>query len=70
VTRRSPAHAYRLGFATSAILALLAQVGCTGPPGGSADEERANALKLRDETLAELYEREPGIKPEVEKAAG
>jgi len=59
----------RLGLASLA-LTLTVMSGCLGPPGSTVAEQRANALKMRDETLAELYTREPGIQPVLEKAAG
>lgn len=59
----------RAGLASFA-LSLTVLSGCLGPPGGTIEEQKANALKMRDETLAELYTREPGIEPEVKKAAG
>jgi hypothetical protein len=59
----------RLGLAALA-LSLTVQSGCLGPPGKTVDEQRANAMKMRDETLAELYEREPGIKSVLESSAG
>jgi hypothetical protein len=61
--------ARRLPLASCA-LALTVLSGCLGPPGGTVEEQRSNAMKMRDETLAELYTREPGIKPVLEKAAG
>jgi len=66
----STARASRVGFAAFAIVALLSQAGCFGPPGSTKEEELANANLMRTETLEELYKREPGIKPEVEKAVG
>jgi hypothetical protein len=54
--------------AASCALALTILSGCLGPPGGPVEEQRANAMKMREETLAELYTREPGIEPVAKSA--
>jgi len=50
-------------------LALVALGGCASL-GDSPVEKRAAVLEMRDETLAMLYEREPGARQRIIEAAG
>lgn len=61
---------WRRLLVASLALALVVQAGCMGPPGSTKEEEVANALKMRDETLEELYVREPGTKEVLANAPG
>ena len=54
-----------------AIVAVLAwTAACTSPPGSTADDKRGFVRKMRDQTLTQLYESNPGLKAKVEGAAG
>ena len=53
-------------------LAMIAMVfaGCATPMGDTASEQKANVLKMRAETLAELYKEKPITRETIAKAAG
>jgi lipid-binding SYLF domain-containing protein len=54
-----------------AIVAVLAwTAACTSPPGSTADDKRNFVRKMRDQTLAQLYDANPGLEAKVESAAG
>ena len=55
-------------IAAAAASALLA--GCMGPQGDTAAQKRAEARKMRSETLAKLYAVEPGARDQIAKAKG
>jgi len=43
---------------------------CTGPRGASLDDKRDFVRKMRDQTLEQLYEGNPGLRARVESAPG
>ena len=43
---------------------------CTGPRGASVDDKRDFVRKMRDQTLEQLYDVNPGLRERVETAAG
>jgi len=49
--------------------ALLAAA-CTSPPGSSADDKRSAVRKMRDQTLAQLYEANPSLRDKLDGAVG
>ncbi len=57
---------------TLVLLALVATnvVGCRTPKGKSVAEKKAYAFDMRDEVLAELYEKRPEAKEKIANAAG
>ena len=55
-------------IAAAAASALLA--GCMGPQGDTPAQKRAEARKMRSETLAKLYAVEPGAGDQIAKAKG
>lgn len=57
---------YRKLFA--AVGAVLFLAGCAS--GGTVAEKRAGILKMRTETLSELYKIEPGSRERIQKSAG
>jgi len=52
------------------VLGLLCQAGCAGTSGNTLEERQASMLKVRDETLEELYVREPGTKETIKTSSG
>lgn len=63
--RKSPTRALVAALVLAALVA-----GCASTKGNTPDEKRSYALKMRDDTLAELYRQQPAAKEKVEKAAG
>lgn len=55
------------GFALVALALILG--GCASL-GDTPEEKRAAVLRMRDQTLAELYEAEPGARQRIAEAAG
>jgi len=54
-----------------AVLAfMLASAGPALAGKGTIEEQRSAVLKMRDEVLAELYQRDPSVKQKVNKAEG
>jgi lipid-binding SYLF domain-containing protein len=54
-----------------AIVSVLAfGAACTSPPGASVEDKRSFVRKMRDQTLAQLYDANPGLQAKVENAAG
>lgn len=54
-----------------AIVAVLAwTAACTSPPGSNSDDKRGAVRKMRDQTLAQLYDANPGLQEKLEGAAG
>jgi lipid-binding SYLF domain-containing protein len=54
-----------------AIVSVLAvAVACTSPPGSNVEDKRSFVRKMRDQTLAQLYEANPDLQAKVEGAAG
>ncbi|HZL99456.1 MAG TPA: hypothetical protein VFD43_04305 [Planctomycetota bacterium] len=51
-------------------LALMLVTACSAPEGRTAAEQRAYAIMVRNEALAELYERKPEAKAKLESAPG
>jgi len=49
---------------------IVVASGCGGPQGRTAQEKRDYVLRMKDETLAELYRTQPTAKQHVESAAG
>ncbi len=56
-------------FALASALALFAAA-CTSPRGANIDDKRDFVRKMRDQTLAQLYEANPGLRERLEGAAG
>ena len=54
------------------LLALVATtvVGCRTPKGESVSEKRSYAFEMRDEVMAELYEKRPEARKKIANAAG
>lgn len=52
------------------LLSLLSFYGCARPQGYSPQSKRAYILQMRDNTLAEIYQKSPYMKDLVEHAAG
>jgi lipid-binding SYLF domain-containing protein len=52
------------------ILAVLFIAGCATPKGVTKKDKRNYVIKMHNETLAELYKKEPGTKKMIKKAAG
>jgi lipid-binding SYLF domain-containing protein len=52
------------------LLALSVAAGCRTPVGDTAAQQRAYALRMRDETLAELYKARPETKAKTANAPG
>ncbi len=52
------------------ILVIFFIAGCATPKGVTRLEKRNYVLKMKDETLAKLYKKEPGTKKMIKKAAG
>jgi len=52
------------------VLGLSLLPGCASPDGATAAEKVAYTLKVRDEALADLYERDPEARQLVESAPG
>jgi lipid-binding SYLF domain-containing protein len=54
-----------------AIVSMLAvSAACSSPPGSSLDAKRDFVRKMRDQTLAQLYDANPGLRDKLEGAAG
>lgn len=51
-------------------LCLSLAAGCRTPKGASVEEKRRFALQMKQETLAELYRKQPQAKAHVQKAPG
>ena len=49
---------------------LVMTAACTSPPGSTAEDKRNFVRKMRDQTLAQLYDVNPGLQAKVEGAAG
>lgn len=45
-------------------------IGCSTPKGGSTNDRRAYVMRMHDDALNELYERDPVAKEKVERAPG
>ncbi len=54
----------------SGLLAMVLLAGCTSPDGSSAGEKRQAAQAMRSETLAKLYQAEPGARTQIANAVG
>jgi lipid-binding SYLF domain-containing protein len=65
-----PASARRPIVLAAALALFSLAAGCATTKGSSPEEKRSYTLRMRDDTLAELYRREPGAKEKIEKAAG
>jgi lipid-binding SYLF domain-containing protein len=52
------------------LLCVSLTAGCRTPKGASVQEKRAYALKMRDETLAELYRKQPQAKAHIQRSPG
>ncbi len=52
------------------LVPVLLAASCATSKGSNPEEKRAYTLRMRDDTLAELYATEPLAKEKVEKAAG
>ncbi|NIP25251.1 MAG: hypothetical protein GWN67_12865 [Phycisphaerae bacterium] len=57
---------------TLVLLALVVTIlaGCRGPGGATPGEKRADVLTMKDNMLAELYEKKPETKAKIANAAG
>jgi lipid-binding SYLF domain-containing protein len=60
----------RAGVLSTMILALVCCTACVSPSGATPEEQRMDVLRMRDETMRELYVREPDARREVARAAG
>ena len=62
----------QLKHVTLAVLALvsLLSTGCVTPSGKTGESRNADALRIRDEALTMLYERQPEAKAVIESAPG
>jgi len=58
----------RLGWVGAA--ALVFCVGCTSIKGYTVKDKQDYVLQMRNETLRDLYEKEPGAKEHIQKCAG
>ena len=52
------------------LFVIVALAACRTAPGKTGNEKRAAIRHMRDDALAELYRREPKLKPKVEGALG
>ena len=59
-----------LRFGAAWLLSMVLVTGCTSPSGNTAEEKRQAILKMRSETLAELYEVHPEAKAQIDQAVG
>ena len=56
-------------FAVACALAIFA-ASCTGPRGANVDDKRDFVRKMRDQTLEQLYDGNPGLQERLESAPG
>jgi lipid-binding SYLF domain-containing protein len=59
-----------VGLLLASLAASVLGASCASTKGNTPDEKRSYALKMRDDTLSELYRQKPEAKEKVEKAAG
>ncbi|NCO19304.1 MAG: hypothetical protein GW900_04500, partial [Gammaproteobacteria bacterium] len=59
----------RITIAVLTVLSAITVSGCASL-GDTAAEKRATVLEMRDESLAWLYEAEPGARQRIAEAAG
>src|ERR1700757_3261603 len=64
---------YSLGLCVTAVctsLFLISIFGCTKPPGSTTQEKRDFISKMKNDTLAQLYRKEPETRTMIKNAAG
>ena len=52
------------------VLSIVLIIGCAKPKGATKEEKRDYIQKMKDDTIAELYTKQPGARYLIEKAAG